>query len=86
MSGWFTDASLPEHAVCLFAEFDLVGLHSRGDERSKETYGSRGSLLAWRIPNSSEVEVIEFFFDDLQVFFLWSFFGLGRRRLLLGGF
>jgi hypothetical protein len=42
-------------------------------ELAQESYGSRSSLLSWSVPYSSEIEIIEFFFDDLQLVFVRLF-------------
>jgi len=42
-------------------------------ELAQESYGSWSPLLSWSVPYSSEIEIIEFFFDDLQLVFLRLF-------------
>src|SRR6266496_779053 len=74
-------SSLPEHTVRLLTQRHLGCLHPLSHELAQESDGSRSPLLSWSIPYSSEIKVIEFFFDDLQLLFLRLFrFSRGFRR------
>jgi hypothetical protein len=64
-AGGFADSSLPEHAVGLFADRDLAGLHSSFYEFSEKSDSSRGPLLSWSVPYPVKVEVVEFLFNNL---------------------
>jgi hypothetical protein len=78
LAGRLAYSSLPEHTVCLLAKGDFGRLHPLSHEFTQESYGPRSPFLSWSIPYSSEIEIIEFFFDDLQLFFL-RLFGFSRR-------
>src|SRR6266702_2386877 len=72
-SGWLAYPSLPEHAVRLLAQRDFGCLHPLSHEFAEESDGSRSPFLPWSVPYSSEIEIIEFFLNDLQLLFLWLF-------------
>jgi hypothetical protein len=66
-------SSLPEHAVRLLAQRDFGCLHPLSHEFAQESDGSRSPFLPRSVPYSSEIEIIEFFLDDLELLFLWLF-------------
>jgi hypothetical protein len=81
LPGRFAYSSLPEHAVRLLAQRDFGCLHPLSHEFAQESDGSRSPFLPWSVPYSSEIEIIEFFLDDLQLLFLWLFrLSRGFRR------
>src|SRR5207244_6495798 len=74
-------SSLPEHTVSLLTQRHLGCLHPLSYELAQESDGSWGPLLSWSVPYSSEIEIIEFFFDFLQLLFLRLFrFSRSFRR------
>src|SRR6266571_3789363 len=80
-SGRLAYSSLPEHTVRLLAEGDFSGLHPLSYELAQESDGSWSPLLSWSVPYSSEIEIIEFFLDYLQLLSLRLFrFSRGFRR------
>src|SRR6266566_3689816 len=83
-SGRFAYSSLPEHTVRLLAQRHLGCLHPLRYEFAWESNGSWSPLLSWSVPYSSEIEVIEFFFDDLELLFLGLFGFRGGFRCLWG--
>lgn len=68
MSWRLANASLPEHAVCCFADGDLGRLHSLANKFSKEPDRPRGSLLTWGVHYPVEIEVVEFLLYDFELF------------------
>src|SRR3989442_5769699 len=79
--GRFAYSSLPEHTVRLLAEGDFGCFHPLRYEFAEKSDGPWSSFLSWSVPYSSEIEIIEFFFDYLQLLFLRLFrFSRSFRR------
>src|SRR2546425_7508803 len=66
-------SSLPEHTVRLLTQRHLGCLHPLSYELAQESDGSWSPLLSWSVPYSSEIEIIEFFLNDFELFFLGLF-------------
>src|SRR5437016_2709232 len=74
-------SSLPEHTVRLLTQRHLGCLHPLSHELAEESDGSWSPLLSWSVPYPSQIEIIEFFFDYLQLLFLGLFrFSRSFRR------
>src|SRR5207249_6240748 len=71
LPGRLAYSSLPEHAVRLLAQRNFCCLHPLSYEFAQESDGSRSPFLPRSVPYSSEIEIIEFFLNDLQLLFLW---------------
>src|SRR5256886_5700475 len=81
LPGRLAYSSLPEHAVRLLAQRNFGCLHPLSYEFAQESDGSRSPFLPRSVPYSSEIEIIEFFLNDLQLLFLWLFrLSRGLRR------
>src|ERR1700757_33715 len=65
LAGRLAYSSLPEHTVGLLTEEDFGCFHPLRYELAEESNGPWGPFLSWSVPYSSEIEIIEFFLDDL---------------------
>src|SRR5713101_105776 len=73
LPGRLAYSSLPEHTVRLLAEGDFGCFHPLSYKFAEKSDGPWSPFLSWSVPYSAKIEIIEFFFDDLQFLVLRLF-------------